>query len=210
MKPNNLLGTRYERLTVIADGGRCPKQNILWLCQCDCGNTTLAFAYDLRGGKVKSCGCYAADAARGRAKHGMARAGAARSSEYNVWSTLVQRCTNRNDRNWGNYGGRGITVTKRWRVFENFLEDMGCRPSPKHSIDRINNDKGYSKRNCRWATREEQSRNRRGNVFITVRGKTLCLTDWASNLGVSRQALFYWKKKGVDYGYTIKRILSKE
>lgn len=210
MKPNNLVGERYGRLSVVADGGRCPRKNILWLCACECGKTTKVFAYDLRSGKVKSCGCHATDLARARTTHGMARAGAARSSEYSIWSAIVQRCTNENDRSWPRYGGRGITVDPRWLEFDNFLADMGVRPSTDHSIDRRDNSKGYTLTNCRWATRAEQSRNKRSNVFVTVHGITLCLADWVLYLGVSKHYLYYWKRKGFSYGYAIERILSKE
>lgn len=106
--------------------------------------------------------------------------------EYTIWGEMKARCLNKNREN---YGGRGITVCSRWLRFEEFIKDMGTRPSKNHSIDRIDNDKGYFKENCKWATWKEQSRNKRNNVNITYQGKTQCLPDWAEELGISKSTL---------------------
>lgn len=107
---------------------------------------------------------------------------------YPTWSAMVARCTNPNKDNYHRYGGRGITVCSTWMSFENFLADMGERPSGA-SLDRIDNDNGYSKDNCRWATKEEQMRNMADNRWITVKGETKVLKDWADALGLSEQAV---------------------
>jgi hypothetical protein len=107
-----------------------------------------------------------------------------RSSEYITWNNMLQRCTNPKKDSYLRYGGRGIKVCKRWLKFKNFVADMGIKPSPAHSIERINNSKGYCPSNCRWATRYEQRRNMRMNHWITFKGKTMCLADWARELGI--------------------------
>jgi hypothetical protein len=103
---------------------------------------------------------------------------------------MMTRCLNPHRDQWRDYGGRGITVCKRWRVFANFLADMGPKPSPAHSLDRIDNNKSYTPQNCRWATRAEQRRNsRQGLVMLTVKGRTMCLIDWARETGIERRTL---------------------
>ena len=210
VKKNELIGLKFQRLMVIADGGRCKKQNILWLCRCDCGNETTVRGYDLKSGKVKSCGCYNREK-QSNLKHGQAGSGKKRNPVYSIWASLIQRCVNPNDRSWKHYGGRGIAVCDRWREsFENFLADMGERPTPKHSIDRIDVNGNYEPGNCRWATVSEQNLNRRNNTLITVGDVTKPLKLWVDDLGVTQQCVYYWIKKGLSYGGAIERILSKK
>lgn len=104
--------------------------------------------------------------------------------EYTVWSSMRDRCNRPANRNYHNYGGRGITVCERWARFRNFLEDMGARPSPEHEIDRIDNNGHYEPGNCRWATRSEQERNKRTNRHLTINGVTQTLTEWAATAGI--------------------------
>lgn len=112
-----------------------------------------------------------------------------RSSEYAAWADMIQRCTNENNRAWGRYGGRGITVCDRWRdSFDAFVNDMGPRP-PKASLDRIDNDGGYEPSNCRWSTERQQQRNKRDNHRVTIGDESLVLTDWAERYGISRSTL---------------------
>lgn len=111
-------------------------------------------------------------------------AGKKRSPEYETWRSMMARCTNPNRPAFKDYGARGISVCPRWRQFENFLLDMGTRTSKQHSLDRTNNDLGYSPENCRWATRLEQARNTRRAKPVTAFGKTQCISAWATETGI--------------------------
>ena len=125
----------------------------IWLFVCDCGTFHVARMDSVKRSKHKSCGCVPKLA---KTKHGQHK-----SPEYAAWQSLVQRCNNPRAQAYKNYGGRGIAVNKRWLKFENFLADMGPRPSTKHSIDRIDVNGNYTRSNCRWATRTTQNRNTR-------------------------------------------------
>lgn len=106
--------------------------------------------------------------------------------EYASWSSIIQRCENKNNRNYADYGGRGIKICQSWRDdFINFLNDMGLRPSPRHTIERLNNDKGYSKENCVWALPSAQSINKRNNVWLLVNNKKMLLVEYAAKTGIT-------------------------
>jgi hypothetical protein len=110
--------------------------------------------------------------------------------EKHAWTNLIKRCTDPSATGYQEYGARGITVCKEWSNFEQFLKDMGARPSNKHSIDRINNDLGYAPGNCRWATREEQANNRSDNLRIEYLGEALTASQWAKKLGLARNTIY--------------------
>lgn len=108
------------------------------------------------------------------------------SPEYRAWKAMIERCENPNCEPFRNYGARGITVAPEWRIsFVTFLAYIGPRPSALHSLDRINNELGYSPGNVRRATKQEQNRNRRGNRLLTLNGETRCVQDWAEHLALS-------------------------
>jgi hypothetical protein len=156
--------TRFGRLTVICEAEPQGKYRRA-LCQCDCGAERAVHTFSLTSGKTLSCGCYHSDIQRdvGRAV-GKAnrRHGRKETPEYRAWSAMKGRCLDPKHRAYRNYGARGITVCAEWVAsFEAFHRAMGDRPSPDHSLDRIDNDRGYCPDNCRWATSSEQNRNRR-------------------------------------------------
>lgn len=167
----NLIGQVFERWTIVSRSTR-KHRRVLWVCKCACGNTAEVVAGNLRHGLSRSCGCLKAEAARARCsnpathparKHGHARNWTSKTTpEYGAWQKAKFRCSNPNDPFYPDYGGRGITMCQRWREsFEAFLADMGTRPGPGYSLDRIDNDRGYEPGNCRWATALEQAANRR-------------------------------------------------
>lgn len=164
-KPSyDLTGLRFSRLVAEERGDSDRSGRVRWSCVCDCGGAALVSCGDLRSGHTRSCGCLKNEemAARSiaQAKHGHARSNK-RTSEYLSWAAMRQRCYVPTTRGYEYYGGRGITVCARWSNFAVFLSDMGEKPSPKHSIDRIDVDGNYEPSNCRWATSVEQQANKR-------------------------------------------------
>lgn len=139
-------------------------------------------------------------------RHGFARIGSVHPL-YRVWLSMRQRCTNPRCKAWARYGGRGIKLCAEWGTFEGFYAYAAVGYSPGLTLERVDNDGPYSPGNCRWATRAEQTRNTSHNVRVTVRGRTMILNEWARELGLSRQALYYWKKKGLTYEQAIERAL---
>ena len=162
-----------------------------WICRCDCGTEKPVWVSSLKRGTSKGCSECAVPSGHTRRTHG-----GTGTSLYGVYRGILRRCYKQNDQAFHNYGGRGIAVCDRWRNnFEAFRMDMGNRPRDS-SIDRIDNDGPYSPENCRWATRQEQGRNRRGNVLLSLGKETLTISEWSQRLGVSRCAINWRVRKG--------------
>lgn len=170
-------------------------------CRCDCGEVGVYRLYSLRNGNTRSCGCLAKET-------GFLTHGGSRLPEYGIWCGMRRRCSNPNDAAWRYYGGRGIKVCARWdESFSAFLEDMGRRPSPKHSIDRYPDNNGdYEPGNCRWATSKEQCRNTRANYLLEYGGETKCVSEWADQYGVSSSILY---SRLVKLGWTFEEAVGR-
>jgi hypothetical protein len=184
------IGKRFGAIVVVGEAEHrllCGQLRRQWLLRCDCGTELKRTVSQANSGRTTACD---ACAVKKRVKHGESHSkGQAISIEYMIWNGLRNRCNNPKDKNYPRYGGRGIAVCERWNSYQRFLADMGRRPTPDHSIDRIDNDKGYEPGNCRWATPLEQGRNRRNNRLLTFNGKTQGLSVWAEELGGSGEAL---------------------
>lgn len=124
---------------------------------------------------------------------------------YKAWWTMRERCSSPTSQKWHLYGARGIRVCERWRKFVNFLADMGERPSPMHTIDRIDPNGNYEPSNCRWATQTEQQRNRRNNFIVEFNGERMCIAEWAERTGIKQGTLGY----RIRSGWSIERALTE-
>ncbi len=188
----------FVRWTVL---GRAPSKNrdSYWHCRCECGTERSVKCTDLLRGISRSCGCLQAEEVSHRNfKHGYTRH-ARRPPEYTAWRAVKTRCFNSNCQCFGDYGGRGITMCDRWKEsFVAFLDDMGHRPGPEYSLERIDHNGHYEPGNCRWATVTEQSNNRRSNRLITHQGVTRTLKNWSRIKGVSRKAITDRLNRGWD------------
>jgi hypothetical protein len=149
------IGMRFGHLTVIGTTWVNTKPHQRWRCICDCGKEKISKTNALWSGHNKSCGCRA-HTIHGKSYHPL----------YPTWRNMIRRCLNPKDIGYKNYGGRGITVCKRWLDVRKFISDMGDKPNPKYTIERINNNKGYYPGNCKWATWKEQYKNRRKHKYM--------------------------------------------
>lgn len=197
---HSILGKKFNRLTVLEFVGLNKHKKATFKCKCDCGNEGIYLGTEVKNGHTKSCGCYAKDV---KTTHGMHD-----TKLYQTWSDMKSRCTNPLNKYYHCYGGRGITVCDRWKDeygFKNFYEDMGDKPNSELSLERIDNNKGYSKENCYWATSKEQCRNLRKNKLITWNGETKCMSEWAEILNMDKSTL----KHRLDNWSDLNEIMTK-
>lgn len=175
----DMTGMRFERLVVVSKADSDRNGNAKWNCQCDCGNTTVSHGFSLRNGASKSCGCLTTEQLVERnSTHGLSD-----TPEYPVWAGMLQRCNNSNNFKYHIYGGRGISVCERWHHFDAFYADMGPRPSPDHSIERLDRNGNYCPENCIWATVQEQNNNKSNNHYVEYSGRTMTITQAITEAG---------------------------
>lgn len=168
-----------------------------WSILCDCGNTITVPASQLKA--RRSCGCYKAEGARkAMTSHGEGAAATGRTIEYKLWKSIRARCYIPSASGYQNYGGRGIRMCERWDCYENFLSDMGRRPSPEYSIDRIDPNGNYEPGNCRWADAETQANNKQTSVMVTFLGVTMTVTRWQRALLIDSVRFKYCERRGMS------------
>jgi hypothetical protein len=172
-------------------------KHLKWNCVCDCGTQRAVRGDHLRGGRSPSCGCMTKER---MTTHGMYKA-----SEYFAWNNMLRRCEEPDHPEFKNYGARGIAVCDAWHSFEAFFADVGARPSSAHSLDRIDNNGPYNPSNCRWATAQQQSDNRRSNQLLTLHGRTMTITKWAKEVGVNPTTI----KQRLRCGWPLQRALTE-
>lgn len=198
----NIAGQKFGRLTAV-DVSHRKAGKTYWNCACECGESTKVTISKLRSGWTVSCGCYLKERQReARLTHGMSG-----SSELQSYSNMMTRCYNPKCKSYSDYGGRGIKVCERWRGErgrQNFLEDMGNKPSRSFSIERRNVNQDYEPDNCFWADRITQGQNTRRTRNFTYNGKTQCMSAWNRELGLSETGILTRLKNG----WHIERILS--
>lgn len=174
------------------------KKRTYWLCKCECGNDTTVRGDHLKEGRVTSCGCYSEES---HTKHGMSR-----TKTYHCWQAMKDRCYNKLNKGYKDYGYRGIIVCNSWlESFDNFYKDMGEMPKGL-SIDRMDNNKGYSPENCRWATNKQQVDNRRNVTNTTINGETMCLKDWSRRYSIPYTTVRHRISKGQSIEQALKLI----
>lgn len=183
----DMAGKKYGALTGVRCVGPHPKnRDMMWLFECSCGANITAHGNEVRRGGVISCSSCAKD----KRRQATSTHGESNSSEYAAWEAMKRRCNNPNSFGFEHYGGRGISVCNEWiDSFVSFLEDMGRKPSEKHTLDRTDCNGNYNKRNCRWATREEQANNKRNNRIITIGRESRTLSQWAKSTGLSESCI---------------------
>lgn len=202
--PFDLIGQKYNRLTVSARAPRKGRHHY-WHCVCECGREVVVKQSHLRDGRTKSCGCFAKERVSATMRTHGETCGGTIATEYQIWHKMKDRCLNSDNPAYPNYGARGIKICDRWlATVENFIADMGRRPSPRHSLDRKDNDGNYCPSNCRWATRTEQSRNRRSTRKIEFGGEVLCASEVAERIGMKARVLNARLRKG----WSLERALS--
>lgn len=196
MRPSEIrVGDAFGRLSTLGPSPVSDRR-YRWICECDCGATKAIRADSLCIGDIVSCGCFQKEQARRIGKR-CATHGLGHSPEMSSYYAMMHRCYTETHKAFRNYGGRGITVCGRWRNNPDvFVADMGPRPSKQHSIERLDNDKGYSPENCIWALRGQQNRNSRRNVWLTIGERTMVLMDWAIECGVDYDTLANRLKRG--------------
>lgn len=201
-RAHDLTGKTYGLLTVVGRDLTDLRKDPRWICRCQCGTVKSLFGIQLKAGKTTSCGCKLAEQARLRATtHGKTR-----TPEHRSWVSMNSRCNNKNHHAYPEYGGRGVRVCEKWKSFETFLADMGPRPTPDHTLDRMNNDGNYEPENCRWATKLEQRLNRRepGRI-VEIDGIRRRLMEWSRICGIPFDVIH----KRLGAGWDPKRAITQ-
>lgn len=202
IKTSNMAGLRFGEWTVIETLSLRYRREPFCLCVCSCGTKREVAAHNLKQGASLSCGCIGRKKACDRHFiHGLTE-----TSEHHIWKTMIARCENKRSRKYASYGARGIRVCPKWRAsFIAFLNDMGRRPTPRHSIDRINNEGNYEPSNCRWATPTEQSCNRRVTIYVEFNGRKAALSEACRETNTKYERMRERIKRGLTFDEAVSR-----
>lgn len=198
-RPKDVTGQRFGCLVALRRIGQVKSKSrgSVWECVCDCGRTHSVALFNLTSGSTQSCGCKRKELIGAtHTTHGHTKRHRP-TPEYQAWGSMLARCRNPKNSSYPDYGGRGISVDERWLDFNAFLSDMGPRP-PKASLDRIDNGKGYSKENCRWATQVQQANNTRAVRRVMYRGRLVTLRELSELTGIKLKTLRARVHLGVD------------
>jgi len=179
-----IVGQKFGRLVAVQ---LTADRKALYLC--DCGKTTECLTGHVLRGRTQSCGCLRQEKIKLKGNPNKIKHGKSGTAIYAVWSSMISRCHNPNHLAFKSYGARGIEVCTEWRKFENFYADMS-EPLKGMTLDRCNNNMGYSKANCRWVTSKAQGNNRRSNIIVTFNGESLNVTQWAEKLNMPRTIIY--------------------
>lgn len=190
----DLTGQRFGRLRVIEQTAERKNRRVVWKCVCDCGNECYIVSRSLISGATKSCGCFMQES------RGKSRITHHKSNEkiYLTWQSMRKRCESPNNKNFTDYGGRGIKVCEEWRNdFQAFYDwAMANGYADNLTIDRIDVNGNYEPSNCRWVSRKIQSNNRRNNVYLTYKGETHTISEWGEIKNIKPSVLYQRKRKG--------------
>ena len=203
----DLNGRVFGRLRVTSRAENKPGKNARWNCECRCGGSKIVESYHLLNSHTTSCGCIKREQNLSMfVTHGMSK-----TPEYKIWQGIKKRCYDENSTKFPIYGGRGIRMSDEWLgSFEVFFADMGPRPSDRHSVERLDNNSGYSAANCVWATNADQSRNRRTNVNIEIDGVSMCLLDWSKKLDIPMTTIQKRLKTNPSYESALRPLDKKK
>lgn len=199
----DLVGMKFGRLTVIRKASDGSVSRAKWLCRCDCGKEKSVLGSNLRHGRTLSCGCFRSETAIAQqTKHGRSD-----TRLYGIWTNMKTRCYNSKSKAFKDYGARGITICAEWKNdFQAFYDwAMANGYADSLTIDRIENDKGYSPENCRWATAKEQSNNKRSNHQIVCDGEAHTISEWADITGIQYHTI---KQRVNKLGWEAEKALS--
>jgi len=191
----DLQGKNFGRLKVIKLKGKNKYRAMLWECKCNCGKKVIVQSGHLRSGSTKSCGCL--DIEKKSTCNGLSH-----SRIWIIYQNIIRRCNDKNDSAYHNYGGRGIRC--EWKSFNEFYEDMKSGYRDDLTIDRIDNNGNYCKKNCRWATYQEQANNCRTNIILEFNGKKQTVAQWAREIDIN-----YWTLiRRIKRGWTAEKALT--
>lgn len=191
-----MIGAKYGILTIVNLIGTSKDRQKIYLCKCDCGNESNVLSGNLKKGNTKSCGCLGRKKTSNRMKLLNLRHGETNTKLWKTWKGIVERTNCKTSSHYKRYGGNGITLHEDWLIYEKFANYIGQPPSQNHSIDRIDNSKGYEPGNIRWATAKEQASNRKTNIKVLVNNQPMILSDAAKVLNISKSTASRWFKEG--------------